>query len=303
MNFIYSVRDTLKKLYTDYDLLMKPVLRFLVTFVFLAVLRNYVGFNDTVCNPVVLLGMSAVCALFPAGCITFVCTCFVLGNMYSVSYSLFLLGAVLAILTVMLYFGFRPGKGIYIILIPIGFLLKIPYAIPVILGLCGGLSAAVPVSIGVLFWFILRYFHVYADTLTSTTDVTAIITEFVSITKELFMNREFYIVLIAFIIGIGIVYFLSRLSFNHSWTVAVCSGLAAVSIICIGGAYMNDSLDIASELIRVLISLPAVLIYEVLFYSVDYRSTEHLQFEDDEYYYYVKAVPKITMDHESSRKE
>ena len=26
---------------------------------------------------------------------------------------------------------------------------------------------------------------------------------------------------------------------------------------------------------------------------LDYSSTEHLQFEDDDYYYYVKAVPKI----------
>ena len=27
----------------------------------------------------------------------------------------------------------------------------------------------------------------------------------------------------------------------------------------------------------------------------DYQQTEHLQFEDDEYYYYVKAVPKMTV--------
>ena len=34
---------------------------------------------------------------------------------------------------------------------------------------------------------------------------------------------------------------------------------------------------------------------EFLFFSVDYSRTEHLQFEDDEYYYYVKAVPKLTV--------
>ena len=32
-----------------------------------------------------------------------------------------------------------------------------------------------------------------------------------------------------------------------------------------------------------------------LFFHVDYMRTERVQFEDDEYYYYVKAVPKISV--------
>ena len=35
------------------------------------------------------------------------------------------------------------------------------------------------------------------------------------------------------------------------------------------------------------------LVLELLFFSVDYSRTENIQFEDDEYYYYVKAVPKV----------
>ena len=32
---------------------------------------------------------------------------------------------------------------------------------------------------------------------------------------------------------------------------------------------------------------------KLFFFSVDYSRTENVQFEDDEYYYYVKAVPKV----------
>ena len=35
------------------------------------------------------------------------------------------------------------------------------------------------------------------------------------------------------------------------------------------------------------------LVLELVFLSVDYVRTERLEFEDDEYHYYVKAVPKI----------
>ena len=32
-----------------------------------------------------------------------------------------------------------------------------------------------------------------------------------------------------------------------------------------------------------------------MIFSVDYTRTEYTQFEDDDYYYYVKAVPKINV--------
>lgn len=32
---------------------------------------------------------------------------------------------------------------------------------------------------------------------------------------------------------------------------------------------------------------------EFLCFNLDYSRTEKVQFEDDEYYYYVKAVPKV----------
>ena len=34
---------------------------------------------------------------------------------------------------------------------------------------------------------------------------------------------------------------------------------------------------------------------EFMIFSVDYSRTQRMQFEDDEYYYYVKAVPKIVV--------
>ena len=41
------------------------------------------------------------------------------------------------------------------------------------------------------------------------------------------------------------------------------------------------------------ISVAVSLILEFLFYNLDYSRIERVQFEDDEYYYFVKAVPKM----------
>ena len=42
-------------------------------------------------------------------------------------------------------------------------------------------------------------------------------------------------------------------------------------------------------------SLGLAYILQFFVFSVDYSRTEHTQFEDDEYYYYVKAIPKINV--------
>ncbi len=47
--------------------------------------------------------------------------------------------------------------------------------------------------------------------------------------------------------------------------------------------------------IGILVSVLLALIYQFFVFAVDYTRTENLQFEDDDYYYYVKAVPKIAV--------
>ena len=39
-------------------------------------------------------------------------------------------------------------------------------------------------------------------------------------------------------------------------------------------------------------SVLILLVLQFFFFNLDYSRTERVQFEDDEYYYYVKAVPK-----------
>ena len=52
---------------------------------------------------------------------------------------------------------------------------------------------------------------------------------------------------------------------------------------------MSYTMMIFSGILGVVIGL----FLEVNFFSVDYSRIENVQFEDDEYYYYVKAVPKV----------
>ena len=55
------------------------------------------------------------------------------------------------------------------------------------------------------------------------------------------------------------------------------------------------SVPMAELLVGTLVSMVLAAVYNFMIFAVDYSRTEYVQFEDDDYYYYVKAVPKITV--------
>ena len=55
---------------------------------------------------------------------------------------------------------------------------------------------------------------------------------------------------------------------------------------------MLMNMAILSLILGSVLAVLAALVLEFFIFSVDYSRTEIVQFEDDEYYYYVKAVPK-----------
>ena len=60
-----------------------------------------------------------------------------------------------------------------------------------------------------------------------------------------------------------------------------------------GNMALGTGVSYVSIAVSACLGILVGLVLEFLFFSVDYSRTENIQFEDDEYYYYVKAVPKI----------
>ena len=95
-----------------------------------------------------------------------------------------------------------------------------------------------------------------------------------------------------------IVYALRRLSVAYSWQIAlVCGAVAFLVLLMAGGFFMETSMTAGKMFPGI---LAAVLLGELLVFfcsGLEYTKTQRLQFEDDDYYYYVKAVPKIDGDY------
>ena len=119
----------------------------------------------------------------------------------------------------------------------------------------------------------------------------------ISYIAETFLgNKDWLVLVLAFAVTIAIVYCIKRLSVDSAWTYAVIAGTVVQFLILITGIIVLDSkLNLVFVIIGTLAGAVAGYVCQILLFSVDYKRTEFVQYEDDEYYYYVKAVPKINI--------
>ncbi|MFQ8842118.1 MAG: hypothetical protein ACLR8P_15605 [Clostridium fessum] len=78
--------------------------------------------------------------------------------------------------------------------------------------------------------------------------------------------------------------------------IAIGAGLILqILVVFIGDFRFGVPVSVPELIVGMIGAVIASLIYQLFVFSVDYSRTEYTQFEDDDYYYYVKAVPKIAI--------
>lgn len=217
------------------------------------------------------------------------------GPYYAVSLEMALIALVLILLVSILYYGFKPGDSVLMVLTPLAFLFHIPYVVPLLVGLGGSLASAIPVGCGVFMYYLLMYVKQNAGVLTTEASVD-IVQRYSQILKSVLFNQTMLVMVAACGAGVIIVYLIRRLSMDYSWMVAIVAGsVAELLVIFVGYVVFGVSVEIVPLILGMIASAAIAAVYNFFIFSVDYTRTEYVQFEDDDYYYYVKAVPKMTV--------
>ena len=288
-------KEKLKQLYGKYNRYMIPAVKFLLGALAFFLISSNGGFMARLKNPLVPVVMGLVAAVVPCGVTAFFAGCFLIAHVSQVSLEAALIIAVFMLVVMMLYYGFRPGDGYLLLLTPMMFFLKVPYVIPLFVGLSGSLVSIVPVSCGVCIYYIMMYLKQNAGVLAGST-MSEMAERFIVIVQSLFGNQLMWVMVAAFAAGVLVVFLIRNLSVDYSWSIAIIAGvITQLVVIFIGDFYFNLPVAIGPMILGILVSVVLALVYQFFVFAVDYTRTEYLQYQDDDYYYYVKAVPKITV--------
>ena len=293
---LLEFKEKLKALYARFGAFAGPAIKFLLGFLSVVMLNQNLGFMARIDNMPAALFLGIVCMALPYGGMALLAGIVMLAHITAVSLELAAIVLALLLAVLLLYYGFQPGDSYLLVVTPLLFMLKIPYAVPLVVGLAGGIISIIPVSCGILIYYIISYVKQNAGTLTGESAASEMVQKYTQIVKDILFNQDMLLMIAAFALCILVVFVVKNLSIDYAWPVAIAAGTVTQLLVFLMGDFMfSVSVDMLQLLLGVLAGCAVAGIYNFFVLALDYSRTEYVQFEDDDYYYYVKAVPKITV--------
>lgn len=295
MQKILELREKYRLLYSKYSMYIEAVVKFVIALVAIIVINSHVGAMEILCNPLVVILLALVCAVLPRTLSAMTVILVIVGHMFAISLEIALIVLVMFIVMYLLFFRFTSKESVVLVLTPVLCALGVPYILPIILGLVGTPVSIVSLAFGTLVYFILSFVGSNFENIMeiASEDGFEVLSMFI---EDVIKNGALYYCIVVFAVVLVLVYVLKRLSMDYSWVIAtITGGVIQIVMFIVGNVIMDMSLfcGIVSAIIGGLLCVAVGWFLQFFLHSVDYTKAEKVQFEDDDYYYYVKAVPKI----------
>lgn len=295
MTQLLVLKERLIRLYARLEIYILPLLKFVVALIVLLIINGNLGYMYRLKNPAIVIVAALACSFLPSNMIIIVAAAYVILHLYALSLECAIVVLLVFVLMFVLYFRFSPKDSMAVLFTPICFALKIPYVMPLSMGLVGNPMSVVSVGSGTVVYYMLKYIKDNATQLGNLESESAA-ANFKYVVDNIMNNEEMVLMALAFGITIVLVYLVKRLSIDHSWRIALGVGtITNIMVIFIGDLSLDINANLGATILGSIVSVLLVIVLQFFVFNVDYSRTEYVQFEDDEYYYYVKAIPKISV--------
>ena len=292
MTALLEIKQNIKRFYGEYEVYILPVLKFALAFVYFLWINSNMGYMKQLDNIFVILVLALVCAILPVSVMMFIGFAMMIGHCYAVGPEV--AGFMLILFMMILFLRFSGSQNLTLILTPLSFGFSVPTLLPLGAGLLGSAVSALPAGCGVVIYYFIRFVHAQSAALSD--QGTEIAEKLKLLSDGLVQNWAMWITVIAFVVVVLLVNLLRTRSFDYAWRIAIIAGGVAYILVILAGDFCLDvTVSMVPMIISTVVSVLIGFVLEFFVYGGDYSRTERLEYEDDEYYYYVKAVPKASV--------
>ena len=294
MTALLEIKQNIKKFYGQYEIYILPVLKFLLAFVYFLWINSNMGYMKQLDNIFVILILALVCSILPVSVMMFVGFALMIGHCYAVGVETAGFMLILILFMLILFLRFSSSQNLAMILTPLSFGFSVPTLLPIGAGLLGSALSSLPAGCGVVIYYFIRFVHAQSAALSDPD--TEIAGKIKLLSDGLIQNWAMWITVIAFVVVVLLVNLLRTRSFDYAWRIAVIVGGVSYILVILAGDFCFDvTVSMIPMIISTAVSVLIGFVLEFFVFGGDYSRTERLEYEDDEYYYYVKAVPKAVV--------
>lgn len=286
-------KEWLTTLYKRHVEIILPILKLLFAFFALSMFQRMFYYNEFIDKPWVFLAVSAVQAFLPISFLYYAISILIMINLWNVSMDIFLGFVIFFIICSLAFIRVDKKHAIIIIATVLLFYLKLEYLLPVLLGMSVGFGAILPAAAGIVTYFLSVYMTDVSTLLTTSTS-SSFGMGLQRIVNLILIDKKLLVLLVTFALIIFITTLLCHIFYERAWMFAIFVGnIAMVLLLLFGRLIFELDYTIWRLFLEVILGIGCCYIYRFFREIGDVSRIEKVSFEDDEYFYYVKAVPKI----------
>lgn len=291
MTFFIQLRTKVRHFISVREVWVFRVLRFAILFATFLILNHSFGYQKILTHWWISLLLSLVGMALPLVGSVFLVIFIALMHLMTLSTDVAVAALVLMLISYAVCAYFRASGSYDVALVPACYYLHIPFLVPMEAALFRSARELVSVLCGGVIAF---YLKTVSQNASSFLDPSTEITAADMIQSQMLGNGMFYIFLISLMAMFLVTFYVRTKDVEHAWLLAVLLGVLSSFVVMLTGLlFVGSRNEIVDLVVGEIVTLLVGLLFVFFGRGFDYTRTEHVQFEDDEYYYYVTAVPKM----------
>ncbi len=298
MTRLLEIKAIMVALYKRFDFIVNLVGKFIVALIILMRLNAFLAYSPALSKITINIALALMAAFLPGSWFLLLLIFVVAIQLFSASMEVMLIVTLLMIAVYLLFGRLQPKYSYFIIIVPLLASINMVYIVPLFAGLFFGPGTLIPIAVGLGVYQFTKYIPGLMDlrvdgaTLFESPDI--ILDMYGYLSNVLLNDKGLLLMIFAFSAVIVVMYFVKKLQIDYIWYITIGVGaLTYIIIYSIGNVVLNTQLGLVWPILGTIISAGLVGVMQFFKFSLDYKSAESLQFEDDDYYYYVKTIPKV----------
>ncbi len=293
MKSLLKLRRSLQKFYNKHAVWVESALKFLLALTVFQMIQTQTGSAQTIRGVLLTVALAVVSAFLSTNVTAVFAGILFLYRLIDLSPEALGVGGAVTVIVGLLYFGTGPKQSCALLLTPVGLALRVPCLIPVVLGLVEGPSAAWGIAAGTILYYAMQILTGSAYMAIPGEGMDEILSHIMAVLNEMFRADEMILMTVILLLVFAVVSMIRRMAVDYAWYLAIGAGIFSYLLLqVIAIVAMGSQESLIGTFLSAAVTVFAAGAVQIFAFSVDYRRTEKVQFEDDDFYYYVKAVPK-----------
>ncbi len=290
---LINFKETIFKWYEKREKIIRPLFKGILAFAVLYMTFQMFPYHPVAHLYVILAALSLLSAFLPFPLLYYLASGVILYNLWEVSFDIFAAFAIFLVVCAVGYFRIDGDYSYLAAIVPVLFYCNAGLAFPAVLAVAIGAQALFPTAVGVIVYFFSLSIK-DASLVLGGTDASGVGIGLQQVAKFLSSNKLFLVMILSVCATIVITSLLRKAFYERAWLVAGTIGNTAMAcLVLVGCMYCDIEVTVWLVIVEAVAGLILCLVVEFFRGIGDVSRAEKTVFEDEEYIYYVKAVPKL----------